>query len=54
MTFDVARKFIDKLLNNEYDFINVNNTKGIMLDFIGGEPLMEIELIDQILTYTIN
>lgn len=54
MTFEVAKKFIDKLLNDEYDFINTKIISGVIFDFIGGEPLMEIELIDQILTYTID
>ena len=54
MTFEVAKEFIDKLLNDKYDFINTSNTFAIVYDFIGGEPLMEIDLIDQILKYTID
>ena len=54
MTFETAKIFIDKLLNDEYDFINRNNTFAICYDFIGGEPLMEIELISKILEYTIT
>lgn len=54
MTFETAKIFIDKLLNNEYSKVNTNNTFGVAFSFIGGEPLMEVELIDQIWTYFIN
>jgi hypothetical protein len=36
---------VDDLLYDKYDYINSSNTIGIVLDFIGGEPFMEIELI---------
>lgn len=54
MSFDVAKKFIDLLLdNNEFtqQYIDTYNSKAIILNFIGGEPLLEIELIDQICDY---
>lgn len=54
MPFDVAKTFIDKLLNDEYPLINSTNTSGITFDFIGGEPLMEIKLIRQIWEYYLN
>lgn len=54
MTFDVAKTFIDKLLNNEYPEINIVNTSGVSFDFIGGEPLMESKLICQIWEYYYN
>ena len=50
MSFEVAKKFIDDLLADKY-FINTQRDKSIILDFIGGEPLMEIDLIDAICTY---
>jgi sulfatase maturation enzyme AslB (radical SAM superfamily) len=31
--------------------MNTSNKQGIAWDFIGGEPLMEIELIEQIVDY---
>ena len=46
MTFETAKKIIDKLLNDEIELVNIKNTFGIIIDFIGGEPLMEIELIE--------
>lgn len=54
MDFETARKFIDILLAGKNPYINFDNTCGFMLDFIGGEPLLAIDLIDQITEYTIN
>lgn len=54
MTFDTAKKIIDKLLidrlnpDSEY---NEEKTKGIVFEFIGGEPFLEIDLIEQICDY---
>ena len=45
MPFDVAKKFIDLILNMPVKMPSV------VLDFIGGEPLLEAELIDQICDY---
>lgn len=54
MTFDVAKRFIDMLLaaderTNQY--ITSTISQGVILDFIGGEPFLEVELIDQICDY---
>lgn len=49
MTFETAKKFIDLLLTNDFsknNYINKNTSDGIILDFIGGEPLLEIDLIE--------
>lgn len=52
MKFETAKKIIDSLLNNEYnDYINTEATEGIIIDFIGGEPLLQVELIDDICDY---
>ena len=51
MTFETAQTFIDNLLSDQYDCVNTSNTFAINFDFIGGEPLMEIELIEQICDY---
>ena len=51
MSFETAKIFIDKLLNNEYEIINTDNTFAIVYEFFGGEPLMEIDLISQIIEY---
>ena len=54
MTFDVAKKFIDALLNDEYDIATIKNTAGIGVEFIGGEPLMEVDLITNIIEYLLS
>jgi hypothetical protein len=46
MTWETAKTIIDKLLNDEFDFVNRHNCFAITYDFIGGEPLMEIDLIE--------
>ena len=53
MPFETAKVVIDKLLNDELD-IKKENTKAIVFDFIGGEPLMEIDLIEEILIYFLD
>lgn len=57
MSFDVAKKTIDFLLhstpkNNSY--INYQKNDFISLVFIGGEPTLNFDLIDKILTYFIE
>nr|DAT09479.1 MAG TPA: radical SAM peptide maturase, CXXX-repeat target family [Caudoviricetes sp.] len=51
MTFDIAKKFVDDLLHDKYDYINQHNSPAIILEFIGGEPLMEIDLTRKIYEY---
>ena len=49
MPFEVAKKFIDKLLTNDKSitcYISDKNALGIILEFIGGEPFLEVDLID--------
>ena len=47
MSFATAKKTVDYLLNNR----DIFHEESVILEFIGGEPLMEIELIDQISDY---
>jgi uncharacterized protein len=47
MSFGVAKKAIDYILENR----DIFSEKGVIWDFIGGEPLLEIELIDKITDY---
>jgi len=54
MSFDIAKQYIDLLLSGKKGFkeyINPENSPAIILEFIGGEPFLEIELIDQIVDY---
>ena len=50
MPFEVAKKLIDALLDSKENSINkyikTNETIGVVLDFIGGEPFLEVDLID--------
>lgn len=57
MTFDIAKRFIDELLSNDVrikDYIDSYSSAGVILEFIGGEPFLEIELIDKITDYFIS
>ena len=57
MKFETAKKMIDMLLSGEKgmgDYINPKKSPGLIIDFIGGEPLLEAELVDQICTYAID
>ncbi len=47
MTLETARKAVDYLLTNPGEFPE----SSVVFDFIGGEPFMEIELIDSICDY---
>ena len=47
MSFEIAKKAIDYLLDNPELF----NEKSVIWDFIGGEPFLEIDLIDKICDY---
>lgn len=47
MTWSVAKKAIDYILSNESEFTE----ESVIWDFIGGEPFLEIDLIDQICDY---
>ena len=51
MSFEIAKKVVDCLFDDNYKINNYYDSSkltGISLDFIGGEPLLETELIDKI------
>lgn len=57
MTFETAKKAIDQLLkanDNIKDYINSWEIPGVVIEFIGGEPFLEIDLIDQITDYFVS
>lgn len=57
MTFDIAKQLIDSLLTGDKGFkeyIDPSFSPGIILEFIGGEPFLQIELIDKICDYFIK
>jgi len=47
MSWNVAKQAIDYILSHETDFPE----KSVVFDFIGGEPFLEIDLIDRICDY---
>lgn len=49
MSFDVAKKAIDYILSKEFD--RHFDQESVIWDFIGGEPFLEIDLIDKICDY---
>ena len=57
MSFDVAKRFVDLLLSGEKGFdeyVNIAFSPAIILDFIGGEPFLEVDLIDQVCDYFLD
>ena len=53
MSMETAKKFVDLLLDADESnkYINPSISPFIIIEFIGGEPLLEIDLIDEIMTY---
>ena len=52
MDFETAKTAVDKMLRNEAGFSDyLRGAEGIILDFIGGEPLLQVDLIDRIVDY---
>lgn len=47
MSWDIAKAAIDYIISHESEF----QQKSVIWDFIGGEPFLEIELIDKICDY---
>lgn len=47
MSWEVAKQAIDYIMSHENDF----KEKSVIWDFIGGEPFLEIDLIDKICDY---
>lgn len=47
MSFDMAKKIVDYILENRGIF----DSPAVIWEFIGGEPLLEIDLVDQISEY---
>ena len=57
MPFEVAQKFIEMLLANDENtqqYIDTKACDAIVIEFIGGEPFLEVDLIDQIMEYFIK
>lgn len=57
MKLEDAKAFVDMILDadsNSAEYINPDLSPAIVIEFIGGEPLLEIELIDRITDYFIG
>lgn len=57
MSIETGRRIVDMLLAGGPEisqYIDTNNLSGIVLDFIGGEPLLEVDLIDEIMDYFVK
>lgn len=57
MTWAVAKEAVDMLLTGEKgmkDYIDPSFSPGIILEFIGGEPFLEIELMEKICDYFVD
>lgn len=48
ITFETAREFLTLLLDDKVPGFTTETTAGLALEFIGGEPFMEIGLIDRV------
>lgn len=57
MSFETAKKFADLIISGDKGmsaYINPDISPGLIVDFIGGEPALEISLIDRICTYIMD
>ena len=57
MDFETAKRFADMVLEaspDSCDYINPELSQGLVIEFIGGEPFLEIDLIDKITDYMIQ
>ena len=57
LKFETAKKFIELILSDDKEknnYLNKDNSDFVVLDYIGGEPLLEIDLIDKIVDYFIK
>lgn len=55
MSFETAKKFIDHVIDGDKNFdkyVCPEKSTGLVVEFIGGEPFLEIDLIDKIVDYT--
>ena len=54
MKFEYAKKLIDMLLSGDErlgGYVDIKTSPAIILEFIGGEPFLQVELIEQICDY---
>lgn len=57
MTLETGKKLVDCIFKDNYKiekYYSLDNMLGIVLEFIGGEPFLEVDLIDQIMDYFVD
>ena len=57
MTLEMGKKIVDCIFKDNYKiekYYSLKNMTGIILEFIGGEPFLEVELIDNIMDYFVE
>lgn len=57
MPIQIAKQFIDMLLNNDINtqqYIDTRQSDAIIIEFIGGEPFLQPQLMDEIMEYFIK
>lgn len=57
MSYETGKKLIDQILSFEpkiNEYCHLDKSLGLILNFIGGEPLLEIELIEKLTKYFIG
>lgn len=53
MSWDVAKRFCDLVLSDN-GYIDSSNSNGLIMEFIGGEPFLAVDLMDKICDYMIG
>lgn len=54
MSFDTGKQFIDDLLADKYGYVNSQNSPALILEFIGGDPLLEMHLTRKLYEYFLD
>lgn len=54
MSFETAKKLVDMLLTDDpklNNYVSIKNSPALIIEFIGGEPFLNIDLISQVVDY---
>ena len=57
MDLETAKRCVDLLFAEDArnsELVNDRDAHGLIIEFIGGEPFLEIDLIDQTMTYFLS
>lgn len=53
ISIEDSKKFIDMILTGDNEYCQIDKSIGLILEFIGGEPFLAVDLISEITHYTI-